>query len=324
MKNIQKLAQALGAEAGKVIVGQEKVLLELFIALMAGGHVLLEGVPGTAKTLMAKTLADALALNFKRVQFTPDLMPSDVVGTEVLQQTDDGRRRFEFQPGPVFTNLLLADEINRAPPKTQASLLEAMAEREVTYGGETHMLPAPFMVLATQNPIEQAGTYPLPEAELDRFLLLVEVDYPTLNDEYEVLRRTTGAAHANVTASLTDQEIETLKIRVREVHCAEEILKMAAGVVRGTRPDSSSPEMIREYVRWGAGPRAGQGLILAAKASALLDGRYSVTPTDIRTIAPSVLRHRIHLNYRAEAEGVSVNQVIEQTLATHLTANHSE
>lgn len=309
---------AVTEQIGKVIVGQHEPVRMMQVALLAGGHCLLQGVPGVAKTLMAKTLADALSLSFKRVQFTPDLMPSDVIGTEVLQQTDDGRRRFEFQPGPVFANLLLADEINRAPPKTQASLLEAMAEREVTYGGETHMLPAPFMVLATQNPIEQAGTYPLPEAELDRFLLLVEVAYPSASDEIEVLRRTTGADHAEVEASLTDLEIEQLKMRVRQVHCDEEILLMTSRLVRGTRPSSESSELVREFVRWGAGPRAGQGLVLAAKASALLQGRYAVTPSDIRSIANSVLRHRIHLNYRAESEGIEINEVIDQTLQTHL------
>lgn len=299
-------------EIGHVIVGQEVAVRMMQVALLAGGHCLLEGVPGVAKTLMARSLAASLSMQFSRVQFTPDLMPSDVVGTEVLQHDEDGRRAFEFEPGPVFTNILLADEINRAPPKTQAALLEAMQEQEVTFGGETHALPSPFMVLATQNPVEQSGTYPLPEAELDRFLLMVDVPYPTEEEELEVLRRTTGTGGKAATAVLDAEEVNRIKQFVREVVCDEDVLREASALVRRTRPGAEASESINQYVRWGAGPRAGQGLILGAKALALLDGRFAVTPDDLRQVAPAVLTHRIHLNYRAEAENVSVPDLLQE------------
>ena len=306
-----RLAQ-VKQEIGNVIVGQDEAVRMMQVALLAGGHCLLEGVPGVAKTLMARTLAASLSMQFSRVQFTPDLMPSDVVGTEVLQHDEDGRRAFEFEPGPVFTNILLADEINRAPPKTQAALLEAMQEQEVTFGGETHSLPSPFMVLATQNPVEQSGTYPLPEAELDRFLLMVDVPYPTADEELEVLRRTTGTRGNPASAVLSADEVNRIKEFVRQVVCDDDMLHEASNLVRNTRPGPNAAARINQYVRWGAGPRAGQGLILGAKALALLDGRFAITPDDLRSVAPAVLTHRIHLNYRAEAEGVSVPDLLSE------------
>ena len=307
---------AVDREVARQIVGQARAVELLKIGLLAGGHCLLEGVPGVAKTLMAHTLADALDLTFKRVQFTPDLMPSDIIGTEVLQATTDGARRFEFEPGPVFTQVLLADEINRAPPKTQAALLEAMQEKAVTYAGETRPLPQPFFVLATQNPLEQAGTYPLPEAELDRFLLMIDVHYPDADEEIEVLRRTTGIAAAPPSPALTADQVLELQRWVREVVAEDVVLRYAAALTRRSRPENDGcPSLVRDYVRWGAGPRAGQGLILAAKARALLDRRYAATREDVRAVAHPVLKHRLILNWRAESDGVTENRVIDALLA---------
>lgn len=316
---IDKLSQVID-EVGKVIVGQKNVMEELLISILAGGHCLLEGVPGLAKTLMVSSLAQTLELEFNRVQFTPDLMPSDIIGTEILE-TDhsSGDRFFKFQKGPVFTNILLADEINRTPPKTQAALLEAMQERRVSYGGESYLLPQPFFVLATQNPVEQAGTYALPEAQLDRFLMFIRVGYPSQEEEIEILKRTTGNLDCKLERILKGEELLTLQKLVRSIEISEALLDYVSRLVRTTRPDTnqgeSNPcEKVNAFVRWGSGPRAGQALVLCAKAKALLSGRYAMTLEDIIFVAPAVLRHRILLNFQAEAEGVSTDDVIKDLL----------
>jgi MoxR-like ATPase len=306
---------ALKAEVATVIVGQAEPLDELLVALVAGGHALLEGVPGLAKTLMVRTLADALDLSFRRIQFTPDLMPSDILGTEVLEEDHStGRRFFKFNRGPLFAQIVLADEINRTPPKTQAALLEAMQEYAVTWGGQTYPLERPFFVLATQNPIEQAGTYPLPEAQLDRFLLYVRVDYPSEPEEVEVLARTTGRAAPAPRAVMTGDELLRAQALARDVHVSGDLLAYAARLVRESRPATTTLAAVRESVRWGAGPRAGQALVLAAKARALLAGRLSATLDDVRAVAPPVLRHRVLLHFRAEADGADVDGLARQLL----------
>ena len=305
----QTLAR-LRAEVGKVIVGQDTVVEELLLAVLAGGHALLEGVPGLAKTLLVRTLADATGLSFRRIQFTPDLMPSDILGTEVLEEDHaTGRRFFKFNQGPVFAQMVLADEINRTPPKTQAALLEAMQEGAVTYAGTTHALERPFFVLATQNPIEQTGTYPLPEAQLDRFLLYIRVGYPTHADERAVLARTTGAALPRPPAVAGAADILAAQALVREVTVSDALLDYATRLVRASRPGDTAVAYVKEWVRWGAGPRAGQGIILAAKARALLHGRYAATLEDLRAVAAPVLRHRVLVNFRAEGEGVTPDDV---------------
>ncbi len=308
---------SLKSAIGTAIVGQEAVVEQLLIGLIAGGHCLLEGVPGLGKTLLVRSLGQALDLNFRRVQFTPDLMPSDILGTELLEEDHGtGKRHFRFQPGPVFTNLLLADELNRTPPKTQAALLEAMQERTVSYGGVTHQLPAPFFVLATQNPLEQAGTYPLPEAQLDRFLLHVRVDYPTEAEERDILAQTTGSHHAQVPRVMAGEEILAIQALVRDVHLSGDLLDWINRLVRASRPGSADlPDGVRSYVRWGAGPRAGQSLVLAAKARALLHGRLAATREDVAALAGPVMRHRLLLSFAAEAEGVSADAVVERLVA---------
>ena len=301
------------AQIGRVIVGQQHVVEEMLLSLMAGGHCILEGVPGLAKTLMVDTLSRALDLDFRRVQFTPDLMPSDIIGTEILEEDHStGKRFFKFQKGPVFTNVLLADEINRTPPKTQSALLEAMQEHAVSYGGERFVLPAPFFVLATQNPVEQAGTYPLPEAQLDRFLLFVRIDYPSAEEEVEILERTTGAATPDVQSVLGAEDVLAIRRLVREVDASDVMLRYVANIVRATRPHADSAAQVKEYVRWGAGPRAGQALILCAKAHALLSGRYAVTLDDIRRVAYPALRHRLLVNFQAEADGVTSDDIVSR------------
>jgi len=307
----------LRREVGRRIVGQDAVIEEILMALMAGGHALLVGVPGLAKTLMIRSIADAMRLDFRRIQFTPDLVPSDITGTEIMEEDPaTGTRSFRFVRGPVFANILLADEINRTPPRTQAALLEAMQEHRVTAAGETMRLPEPFFVLATQNPIEQEGTYPLPEAQLDRFLFDVRIGYPSETEEVEILRTTTGAPDAPLAPVLDATEVLELQRTVREVPAADPALRYAAALARATRPDGAdAPEMVRHFVRWGAGPRAGQALILGAKAHALLDGRFAVAPEDIRRVALPVLRHRVLPNFAAEAEGVSAERVIEEVVA---------
>ncbi|HEU0298920.1 MAG TPA: MoxR family ATPase [Longimicrobium sp.] len=311
-------AASLKAQVQRRIVGQEQVLEEVMMCLLAGGHALLVGVPGLAKTLLVRTLAEALELEFRRVQFTPDLMPGDITGTEVIEEDrTTGRRAARFIRGPIFTQVLLADEINRTPPKTQAALLEAMQEGRVTVGGEDLILPRPFFVLATQNPVEQEGTYPLPEAQLDRFMFDIRLDYPSAEEEVMILRATTGVEDAHVQPVLDAERVLTLQRWVREVPVADNVLEYAASLVRATRPgDATASEDVRRWVRWGAGPRAGQALILGAKANALLAGRFHVAAADVRRVAAPVLRHRVLVNFHAEAEGVSPDRVIDRLLET--------
>jgi MoxR-like ATPase len=303
-------------ELHKVIVGQDKVIEELLIAIFSRGHCLLVGVPGLAKTLMVSTLADALTLSFNRIQFTPDLMPSDITGTEVIQQDQaTGQRHFKFLPGPLFANVILADEINRTPPKTQAALLEAMQERQVTVGGTKNPLPDPFFVLASQNPIEQEGTYPLPEAQLDRFMFEILVDYPEEEEEYEILRTTTAELVGKVDEILAAEDILTLQSIVRRVPIAEHVIRYAMAIARKTRIHKGHvPDFINEWVTWGAGPRAGQYMILGGKARAILRGRYYVSCEDIDSVAHPVLRHRIITNFNAEAEGIKPDHIVDRLL----------
>ena len=313
-QRIGKLA-ALRDSIAEAIVGQDEVVEQLLIGLLAGGHCLLEGVPGLGKTLLVRSLGEALNLEFRRIQFTPDLMPSDILGTEILEEDHGtGKRVFKFQKGPVFTSLLLADELNRTPPKTQAALLEAMQEHTVSYAGITYPLPQPFFVLATQNPLEQAGTYPLPEAQLDRFLLHVRVDYPSEAEERSIIARTTGRAAGKVREVMDGEEVIALQQLVREVHVSDDLMDWITRLVRASRPQHSEIAEVREWVRWGAGPRAGQSLVLAAKARALIHGRLAVTREDIKALASPVLRHRLMLSFAAEAERRSPDDVIEVLL----------
>ena len=306
---------ALRAAIARAVVGQEAVVEQMLVALLAGGHCLLEGVPGLGKTLLVRSLGQALDLGFRRIQFTPDLMPSDILGTEILEDDHGtGRRMFKFQRGPVFTHLLLADELNRTPPRTQAALLEAMQERTVSYGGTTHALPAPFFVLATQNPLEQAGTYPLPEAQLDRFLLHVRVEYPGEAEEREILLQTTGSRSAEVPKVMDGDEVLALQALVREVHLGDDLLGWITRLVRASRPGADAPQAVRDWVRWGAGPRAGQSLVLAAKARALLHGRYAATREDVLALAAPVMRHRLLLSFAAEAEQKDADDVVAALL----------
>ncbi|AUD01608.1 AAA family ATPase [Spirosoma pollinicola] len=305
----------LRKEIGKVIIGQEEAISEVLISLLAGGHCLLEGVPGLAKTLMVKTMSDALAMRFKRIQFTPDLMPGDIVGTEILEDDHEtGHKVFVFNQGPIFANVVLADEINRTPPKTQAAMLEAMQEYKVTYGGKDYLLPKPFLIIATQNPIEQAGTYPLPEAQLDRFLLYIKLSYPSEREELNVLKSTTGTARPELNTILSDEDIIQLQKLTRQVHISEELIDYINKLVRATRPDDSPSAYVKQWSQWGAGPRAGQALVLCSKARAVLNERFSVIPDDIQSLAYPILRHRIALNFRAEAEGITTDKVIKQLL----------
>ncbi|MBB4087737.1 AAA family ATPase [Sphingomonas carotinifaciens] len=306
----------LRAAIGQAIVGQAEVVEQLLIGLIAGGHCLLEGVPGLGKTLLVRSLGEALHLDFRRVQFTPDLMPSDILGTELLEEDHGtGKRHFRFQPGPVFTNLLLADELNRTPPKTQAALLEAMQERTVSYGGVTHPLPQPFFVLATQNPLEQAGTYPLPEAQLDRFLLHIRVGYPSEAEERAILAQTTGSGLPAVPRVMEGAAVLSLQALVRQVHLSDGLLDWITRIVRASRPGDGVPDVVTRYVRWGAGPRAGQSLVLAAKARALIHGRLAATREDIAALAGPVLRHRLLLSFAAEAEGMDADAVVAGLVA---------
>jgi MoxR-like ATPase len=299
----------------EAIVGQDAVVEQLLIGLLAGGHCLLEGVPGLGKTLLVRSLGQALDLSFRRIQFTPDLMPSDILGTEILEEDHGtGKRHFKFQQGPVFTNLLLADELNRTPPKTQAALLEAMQEHTVSYAGVTHRLPEPFFVLATQNPLEQAGTYPLPEAQLDRFLLHIRVDYPSQSEEREILIQTTGSKSAAVPKVMAGTAVRELQKTVRDVHVSDDLLDWINRLVRATRPQQAVAD-IATWVKWGAGPRAGQALVLCAKARALIHGRLAATREDIEVLAAPVMRHRLLLTFLAEAEGKSADDVVSLLLA---------
>jgi MoxR-like ATPase len=316
---VQKLNEAyrrITLELGKVIVGQQHVIEELLIAMFARGHCLLVGVPGLAKTLLIRTLADTLSLKFSRVQFTPDLMPSDITGTEVIQEDKiSGTREFKFLPGPIFANIVLADEINRTPPKTQAALLEAMQEHQVTVGGRRHKLTEPFFVLATQNPIEQEGTYPLPEAQLDRFMFNTFVDYPTEEEELQIVKQTTADIHPQITPALSAEEIMALQQIVRRVPVADHVSRYALKLTRLTRREHGDvPDFIKDYVSWGAGPRASQYLVLGAKARAVLYGRYFVNCEDIRAVAYPVLRHRLMTNFNAEAEGLKPDHIIRKLI----------
>ncbi len=318
---VQKLAQAydtLKNEVGRIIVGQDDVLEELFIALFSRGHALLIGVPGLAKTLMISSLAKALNLSFNRIQFTPDLMPADITGTEVIQEDKaTGSRAFKFLKGPIFANIILADEINRTPPKTQAALLESMQEHQVTVGGTKHPLEEPFFVLATQNPIEQEGTYPLPEAQLDRFMFMIKVDYPDFDEEREILKRTTESTSTEIQAVLNGKEILELQKIVRKVPIADQVMDYALRLTRATRLNNpKAPAFIKEMLSWGAGPRASQYIVLAAKVKAILSGRLHVSAEDIKAVAHPVLRHRIITNYTAEAEGIRPDDVIDRLLET--------
>ncbi len=305
-------------ELGKVIVGQEAVVNQLLVSIVSGGHSLLVGVPGLAKTLLISSVSRTMSLSFNRIQFTPDLMPADITGTEVIQENKStGEREFKFLPGPIFANVILADEINRTPPKTQAALLEAMQEHQVTAGGRRHALDPPFFVLATQNPIEQEGTYPLPEAQLDRFMFMIKVDYPSWDEELEIIRRTTTVEHPEVEAVISGEEILALQELVRRVPVADSILEYAMKLVRATRLQrAETPDFVTEWVSWGAGPRAAQYLILGAKARALLHGRHHVNFEDVQRVAYPVLRHRIITNFSAEAEGITPDRVIDRLLET--------
>ena len=316
-EEVVRIVQDLRAEVAKRIVGQVDVVEDVLTTILAGGHALLIGPPGLAKTLLVRSLAEAMRLSFRRIQFTPDLVPSDIIGTELLEEDHGtGRRTFRFVRGPIFANIILADEVNRAPPRTQAALLEAMQEHTVTAAGQTMPLPEPFFVLATQNPIEQEGTYPLPEAQLDRFLFAINVGYPSLDDEITILRTTTGRPGGEVRAVVGAEELIALQVMVRDVVVAEPVLRYVAELVRATRPgEPNLPERVRKYVRWGAGPRAGQALVLGAKARALLDGRAAVAPADVQRVAAPVLRHRILVNFAAEAEGVTAEDLIGDILA---------
>ena len=300
-------------QIGRRIVGQHEVLQGVLTAIVSGGHALLLGVPGLGKTLMVSTIADALALKFSRIQFTPDLMPSDITGTEIIEEDlSTGGRGFRFVHGPIFANIILADEINRTPPKTQAALLQAMQEHEVTAAGQTYPLPAPFFVLATQNPIEQEGTYPLPEAQLDRFMLEIAVQYPDRDEEERIVETTTGDDEHPVEAVLDDAELVEIQHLVRRIPAPKPVVRAAVKLARTTRPDEDAPKAIRQYVSWGAGPRASQFLVLGAKAQAALDGRPMADLDDIRTVALSVLRHRVVVNFAAEAAGRSAEDICKE------------
>ena len=315
---LQEFAQQrkiLQDELQKIIIGQDDVIEQLLAAVFTRGHCLLEGVPGLAKTLMVSTLARILDVKFKRIQFTPDLMPSDITGTNVLEEDENGKRNFHFVEGPIFTNILLADEINRTPPKTQSALLQAMQEREVTVGQTTWPLPDPFFTIATQNPIEQEGTYPLPEAQLDRFMFNIKIDYPTLAEEERILSVTTRSEKVEVRKLLNARTISMLQKLVNSVAVSQYIVKYVTALIRATRPnDESAPKFIKDLVDWGAGPRAGQFLIQGGKALAAMDGRFAVAIEDIRRIAVPVLRHRISVNFQAQAEGMNNDAIVKRLL----------
>ena len=314
--DLTKTREDLYAEIGKVIIGQREIVEQLLLGLLAGGHCLLIGVPGLAKTLLIRTLAETLDLSFGRIQFTPDLMPSDITGTEVLEEDPDtSRKSFRFVEGPIFANVILADEINRTPPKTQAALLEAMQEHAVTAGTQTRRLSEPFFVLATQNPIEQEGTYPLPEAQLDRFIFELRIDYPEPAEEEEIVRATTSGDPATASTVLDGEQIVELQDLVRRVPVADQLVEYAVRLVRSSRPgDSLAPDYVREMVNWGAGPRASQFLVLAGKARAILQGRHCVAAEDIRAVALPVMRHRIVINFHAEAESITATTLVERLL----------
>ena len=315
LATLAKSGELIAAEVGKIIVGQVDVIGQILTAFFARGHVVIEGVPGLAKTLMINSLAETMSLDFTRIQFTPDLMPTDITGTTLLNEDEHGKRHFTFSKGPVFTNILLADEINRTPPKTQAALLEAMQERNVSVGGESYKLPEPFLVLATQNPIEQEGTYTLPEAQLDRFLFLVKIDYPSLSEEEKILLSTTLEALPKLAQIIDGETIIQMQKAVREIKVSPEVANYAARLARATRPDSDeAPDFVNQWVRWGCGPRAGQGLLLAAKSNAGLSGRDEVTFDDVKKFVHPVLRHRMGLNFAAVSEGQTTDDIVDLLL----------
>ncbi len=308
VEQLVKKYNALKAEISKVIIGQDQVVNQILISIFSGGHSLLVGVPGLAKTLMVNTIAQALGLDFKRIQFTPDLMPSDILGSEIL----DENRQFKFIKGPIFGNIILADEINRTPPKTQAALLEAMQERAVTVAGHHYQLELPYFVLATQNPIEQEGTYPLPEAQLDRFMFAINLEYPSFEEEVEVVKSTTTDKKVTVNSLFSAQEIIDFQQLIRRIPVADNVIEYAVNVVAKTRPDSNTAaDLVQQYIDWGAGPRASQNLILAAKTHAAINGKFSPDIEDVQAVSTSILRHRIIKNYKAEAEGVTEEQIIK-------------
>ena len=308
VKNLVSKYNSLKQEVAKVIVGQDDVVNQILISIFSGGHALLIGVPGLAKTLMVNTISQALGLDFKRIQFTPDLMPSDILGSEIL----DENRQFKFIKGPIFSNIILADEINRTPPKTQAALLEAMQERAVTVSGHHYKLDLPYFVLATQNPIEQEGTYPLPEAQLDRFMFAINLEYPTFEEEVQVVKATTTDAKPTVNALFTAQEITDFQQLIRRIPVADNVIEYAVKMVGKTRPNSNAAsDLVKQYVDWGAGPRASQNLILAAKTHAAVNGKFSPDIENVQAVATSILRHRMIKNYKAEAEGVTIEEIIK-------------
>ncbi len=316
-QKVKDAHQQISSEIGKVIVGQHQVVDELLISLFCGGHALVVGVPGLGKTLLVSTISRTLTLDFSRIQFTPDLMPSDLTGTEVIEEDKaTGARRLRFVKGPIFSNVILADEINRTPPKTQAALLEAMQEHQVTAGGVRHALPHPFFVLATQNPIEQEGTYPLPEAQLDRFMFNIQISYPNETEELAIVQQTTSLKEAHLDAVLTADDVEEVQRLVRQVPIADHVARYAVRIARATRirDVSDPPAVVKNYVSWGAGPRASQFLVLAAKARAVLSGDVHVTPEHIKSIAPSVMRHRVITNFNAEADGITSDQIVTSLL----------
>lgn len=316
LDQLKNSREALIGQIREVIVGQTDVIDQVLTALFCRGHAIMVGVPGLAKTLLVRTIANILSLEFRRIQFTPDLMPSDIIGSDVLEEDQiTHARNFRFIKGPVFTNMLLADEINRTPPKTQAALLEAMEEQNVTVGGQSFPLQAPFFVLATQNPIEQEGTYPLPEAQLDRFMLMIEVGYPSPDEERQIVRRTTSLRQVDLKRVMTAEQVIQVQKVVRKVPVAEEVIAFAVDLVGKTRPQQAgAPDFVKKFVRWGAGPRASQNLILAAKARAAVRGQFSVSIEDVRFIAKSVLRHRVLPNFHAESEGITPDQIIERLM----------
>jgi MoxR-like ATPase len=311
IQNLVQRRNELKKEIAKIIVGQEAVVDQILLCIFSGGHALLVGVPGLAKTLLVNTLAQALGLDFKRIQFTPDLMPSDILGSEILDES----RQFKFIKGPIFSNIILADEINRTPPKTQAALLEAMQERSVTIAGENHKLSLPYFVLATQNPIEQEGTYPLPEAQLDRFMFAIKLEYPSFEEEVQVVKRTTSDLDTMVNPLFTAQEIIDFQHLIRRIPVADNVVEYAVTLVSKTRPDNAlSNEFVKNYLDWGAGPRASQNLILAAKANAAFHGKFSPDIEDVKAVATGILRHRIIKNYKADAEGITEEMIISKLI----------
>jgi MoxR-like ATPase len=315
-EKFRETASLIENELGKVIVGQKEVVRHVLVSILAGGHVLLEGVPGLGKTMLIRTLGDVLSLQFKRIQFTPDLMPADITGTEILVD-QDGKREFRFQPGPVFTNLLLADEINRATPKTQSALLEAMQEHSVTVADTTYKLEEPFFVMATQNPLEMEGTYPLPEAQLDRFFFKVNVPYPTARELVDILARTTGKANIELTPAASGQDIIAMRNLVLEVPIAGHVSEYAARLIVASHPnDPNATPLVKQYIRYGASPRGAQALILGGKATALLAGRYNVAFEDIQAVASAALRHRLLLNFEGMADGITTDMVINELIST--------